>query len=320
MDIVSVSFAGQKKKTDTKYCIPSTRIMYSFSGAAGLLQSYAADSTDSSTNVTTQANDTSQGSGNTEADKSSETSNTDNSSSDVKNTDNSNDASAKDATDSSSSDQSSSQEVTYPKMELSGSANGIDVSIYAPEGALPDGTTVDVSSVSDSTAEAIVKKAISDGQSVQDAKAVDITFHDKGGTKIEPKSEISVKFSGADVSGDSHAIYHETSSGDVEKVKDINSGDGGTITSKEFSIYVIGGTGETAAKPRITYNFHNGDTTVNTQIVKFGDTLEKPAAPTKDGYSFEGWFTAPTGGDKFDTFGMKTGTRSQGGHRQLRIR
>lgn len=44
----------------------------------------------------------------------------------------------------------------------------------------------------------------------------------------------------------------------------------------------------------------NGGTMVNPVIAEHGKTVSKPADPTRTNYTFTGWYTAKTGGEKFD--------------------
>ena len=53
-----------------------------------------------------------------------------------------------------------------------------------------------------------------------------------------------------------------------------------------------------------TYNFYNGTALVQSEIVKNGESLKEPAAPaTVEGQTFDGWYTAAEGGEKFTSFG-----------------
>ena len=47
------------------------------------------------------------------------------------------------------------------------------------------------------------------------------------------------------------------------------------------------------------YNYSNKGT-YKTQTVSRGETAESPSAPTRSGYTFNGWYTKPSGGSKFD--------------------
>ncbi|ECB9788372.1 InlB B-repeat-containing protein [Listeria monocytogenes] len=44
----------------------------------------------------------------------------------------------------------------------------------------------------------------------------------------------------------------------------------------------------------------NNDGTTTTQTVDYQELLTEPTAPTKDGYTFDGWYDAETGGNKWD--------------------
>lgn len=48
----------------------------------------------------------------------------------------------------------------------------------------------------------------------------------------------------------------------------------------------------------VSYDVNGGNGTYSPTTVKEGEKIALPADPTRDGYEFIGWFTAPTGGDK----------------------
>ena len=51
----------------------------------------------------------------------------------------------------------------------------------------------------------------------------------------------------------------------------------------------------------VTFEYNYGNKGVyQTVTVESGETVDKPANPTRSGYSFEGWYTAETNGEKFD--------------------
>lgn len=57
-------------------------------------------------------------------------------------------------------------------------------------------------------------------------------------------------------------------------------------------------------QPVATYNFYIGTTPVQSEKIKDGESLKEPEAPaTVEGQTFEGWYTAAEGGEKFTSFG-----------------
>ena len=56
----------------------------------------------------------------------------------------------------------------------------------------------------------------------------------------------------------------------------------------------------------ITYVFYNGETKVDEQIIKTGDTLLEPEIGTYPGKRLKGWYTAQENGDLFTDFGNYT--------------
>lgn len=56
----------------------------------------------------------------------------------------------------------------------------------------------------------------------------------------------------------------------------------------------------------ITYVFYNGETKVDEQIIKTGDTLLEPEIETQKGKRLKGWYTAQENGDLFTDFGNYT--------------
>lgn len=57
----------------------------------------------------------------------------------------------------------------------------------------------------------------------------------------------------------------------------------------------------------VTYN-EQGGTSVPDGSYEFGTTLTFPTAPTREGYSFAGWFTSPTGGSPLTAANVSSGT------------
>ena len=184
------------------------------------------------------------------------------------------------------------QDVDYPAKDFSETVDGVKVNISAPEGALPEGTTVEV--------EKVAAKEIMD--SVQDLykdasiiKAVDITFRSKDGKEIEPDKKVSVTFASSEFKKLKEAeIVHINDDGDAEKVKGSSvDGNKASFKADEFSVYVVIDT----VNPRLTVTFKNGDTTIDTMYIKKSDTageikqiIYDPGAGTvPEGQVFKGW-------------------------------
>ena len=106
-------------------------------------------------------------------------------------------------------DEPEAKTVSYPATKLSGNAGGVSVSIDAPEGAFPEGTTMKVTPVEQSAIMGVVSDAV-EGD-VTKIKAVDITFYNADGVEIEPQKEISVSLSasGIDKKADSQNVVTE---------------------------------------------------------------------------------------------------------------
>ena len=185
-----------------------------------------------------------------------------------------------------------------PAQEFNGTAgNGIKVYVSAPEGAFPEGTSMKLEGVSPTRALGLVEDLNED---IVDASGVDITFH-KNGKEIQPKKAIKVSLSNANVEGETFNVYHVADNGAVDRVSGASS-NGASFKASSFSIYIVGGTGESETPYTATYFFKNGDDVVDTQIIKNQETLKKPESPEKTGYKFIGWFN---GDEEFTDFGQE---------------
>lgn len=143
-------------------------------------------------------------------------------------------------------------------------AGKVTVSVDAPEGAFPEGTTMQVKPV---TADSVLDKAVDAAGGRGEAVAVDISFRAADGNEIEPQKKISVRMT-SDVIGTAktaHAVHIDDKgdasvvakkSGDGEKKSGAGSStsssgydenkaseeDGSNVlsfTSKSFSVYAI---------------------------------------------------------------------------------
>ena len=87
--------------------------------------------------------------------------------------------------------------------------------------------------------------------------------------------------------------------GGEEETEEQTPGTGGTEEGTDSSV------------PEATYNFLVEGEVYATQTVKNGGTLSEPAAPEVEGKTFDGWYTAETGGEKFTAFGVQTVTETK---------
>lgn len=72
-----------------------------------------------------------------------------------------------------------------------------------------------------------------------------------------------------------------------------------------------GEAGESPA-PTVTYNFYVEEALYNTQTLKDGEVLTEPAAPVREGFNFQGWYTRASEGEEgdaeFTDFSVRTVT------------
>ena len=193
----------------------------------------------------------------------------------------------------------------YPAQSFNDSVAGMNVSVDAPEGTFPKGTSMRLSAISDSQAVSAANDAI-DGE-VKEAKGVDISFVNAEGNEIEPMGAVNVSISLASaLEGESFSVVHLDDNGNSEMVAGA-SNSGASFTADAFSIYIVAGSGDSTSdtddtKAFATYEFvYNGEV-INSQVVKKGDYLQNPGSPVKDDCTvFLGWFL-PVGEDMVPLF------------------
>ena len=183
--------------------------------------------------------------------------------------------------------------VSMPAQSFTGETEGVIVSVEAPEGAFPEGTTMVVSTVEmdDETLSNVTGAVESSGEKkVVTAQAVDISFFDAEGTLIEPKLPIKVSMKSALVSeSENVALVHLTEAAaadpaenaeaeateapaaptaevvtDVQVVENPDEHNEIQFESDAFSVYVLVGT-ET-----ITTNYITADGETYTITVTYG--------------------------------------------------
>ena len=184
------------------------------------------------------------------------------------------------------------EEDSYPAQSFSETVKDMTVKISAPEGALPEDSSVKVVAVRASKIESAVDDLIEDGQVV---KAVDITFYDKEGKSIEPKKNVSVTFVSSAFKGLNDAqVVHIQDNGVAEAVSGSVSGSKAKFKSDEFSIYAV-----VDDVKIVIVNFYDGSGKFVTAefIKKNGDEVEdlfEPSLELEEGEKFYGWASERT--------------------------
>ena len=192
-----------------------------------------------------------------------------------------------------------------PAQSFDGSASGVSISVYAPEGAFPEGTQMRVTEVHDEDILDAVKEAADSSVDNENQKAVafDISFIYED-EEIEPKVPITVKMYSSIIDEEKNTqVVHVDDEGNTEVIGDAEiSGTSAEFTSDEFSVYAIVITDpETLVTPRRTYKFQDADGTpylfpnaageeVDNQIIKDGDSLVEVESPYHPEREFIGWY------------------------------
>lgn len=180
-----------------------------------------------------------------------------------------------------------------PAQSFSGSAGGLSVRASAGSGVFPEGTDMNVSSVSSGYVMSAAEGLAGEKGTVVDAKAVDITFT-KDGSEIQPAAgsvKVSLSANGS-VDGEEHEAVH-ISGGSASSMGDA-SASFASFRADHFSIYGIIGVDyedeNVQKQERHTYNFYVDDNLVDTQTVTDEDTLAEPQVPeSASGKVFKGW-------------------------------
>ena len=196
-----------------------------------------------------------------------------------------------------------SDEIQYPAQSFIRTISDVTVRIQAPEGALPEGTEVQITPVKAGT----VQKTIQDttGVEVKVIKAMDITFVDKDGIETEPEEKILVNFEYLKFGSiESPEVYHIDDDGQAEKLPEKNVGvfdDQVSINVQDFSIYAVVEQGIEHDDSRLLVKFVKPDGSADGQpiddmFVKKGDNMEQvlydPGVGTlANGVYFKGWTT-----------------------------
>ncbi|MBQ9060148.1 MAG: hypothetical protein IJ128_03300 [Firmicutes bacterium] len=138
---------------------------------------------------------------------------------------------------------------SYPAVTLSQTVDGVTVTLEAPEGALPEGTTMRVEPVDRTDVYgAVEKKFTAKGKSMSDAAAFDVTPMDKDGNEIQPLKEVKVTFRGTGLDASDQGIDVYRVSDDAKTLKKMDTSlataDEQEFGTDHFTIYVSGGSVE----------------------------------------------------------------------------
>ena len=127
-------------------------------------------------------------------------------------------------------------ELEMPVFDYSGSCAGVTAAIYAEEGVLPEGTTVELAPLSDAQIAAAVSAL---GCEVSDILGLDITFI-YNGEEIQPSGNIAVSFTAAEIADvDVTSVYHVGDDGAVNEVAASQEGSSLGFTTDSFSGYLV---------------------------------------------------------------------------------
>lgn len=213
-------------------------------------------------------------------------------------------AAEEEADEDASDEDEDKEEQEYPAQSFSGETSELRVRASVDKGVFPEGTSMRVGSVSKQVAIDAAEKISGADAEVVDAIAADITFHHEG-SEIQPKGNVRVSLSAKrSVKGESHDAITIDDRGHADVVADA-SATSAAFSTDHFTVYGIVGTEYTddddvkhyvrriyefyAGDPE-TQDTHQGWVKVDEQIVKDGDTLDKPEDPAGSSkHPFDKW-------------------------------
>ena len=193
--------------------------------------------------------------------------------------------------------------------DVAQAVDGTVVSASWDEGAFPEGTTVQIESLSSAAAEELGQRALGDFCSLQGAFAVDITFENRDcdETGLQPcdESDVSITLElPKALPGEVFYLVHLKDDGNFEYISgavvSVASSAGGLhqaisvrFHTASFSVYAILAAGQGGQNARRTYSYYVGDALFFSQTVTAGDTLADPGIPPlRENEEFAGWYRA----------------------------
>ena len=154
------------------------------------------------------------------------------------------------------------EEVDYPEAYFEDNTGVVSIIVNAPEGAFPEGTTMQVKTVNSKAVEKIAEGLVDD--STGRTHAVDITFYNADGDKIEPLVPINVSMSAADIADENAVIVHMPNDGGWEVIDTEVAEEGVAFESDAFSVYVVV---ETGVDARLSVKFVKADGSEITEMI-----------------------------------------------------
>ncbi len=197
----------------------------------------------------------------------------------------------------------SGPEMPAQQLKATDSATGVSVTVDAPEGALPEGTELNVKAVSLSAVQTIVDSTDGIGGTI--VAAEDITFYYEG-SEIEPEKNVSVTLASDAISNTLNptVLHLDCSAEEIESgsVPVEVMGSGTSFSSKDFSVYAVSGNDNNKYLNVKFYTDANAEP-ISQQVInltRYGDLSDEdkaakvlvfdPGVPDLNSdQSFEGW-------------------------------
>ena len=199
-------------------------------------------------------------------------------------------------------EESQEDENEYPEQTFTGVTpdGSISVEVIAGEGALPKDASMHVENVNNAQIEDLVN-AVVDGEA-NSMLGVNVIFNDKDGNEIEPLTEIivNIRMTNFEAADKYHLVHIDQANNPdripEDKIITLNNSQT-TFATDVFSIYVVVGEDIQDEYARLTVEFYNGDSLIETMYVKTKDPstdIEKilydPGAGTPpENQIFMGW-------------------------------
>ena len=182
----------------------------------------------------------------------------------------------------------------YSQIAWESMADSAQINVTASDSAFTSDVKMSVEKVDNQELINLAKRTA--GQNSDDVLAFNITFTDKEGKEAQPNSYVKVSIDPKDynLNAERYALVHIDDDDNAKYLGNIAAAnDSLTFYANSFSIYAIIPTTQTDQQryARYTYEFYVDDEIVASQIVRNGDILNAPAAPTVERLIFMGWYT-----------------------------